>query len=103
MGHVPAVGAAQGRGGLLVWSSALTLMVLLAAAAALVPARGAMGAAVASLVAATAGVSVAIVGHHLFAGGAATLSGFVPRGGDFARIMQIPGALWRRLRRVHPA
>jgi len=95
--------AAQGRGGLLVWSSALTLVVLLAVAAALVPAHGAMGAAVASLLAATAGVAVAIVGHHRFAGGAATLSGFVPRGGDFARIVQIPRALWRRLRRGHSA
>ncbi|MDP9255656.1 MAG: hypothetical protein M3Q31_03745, partial [Actinomycetota bacterium] len=92
--------AAQGRGILLMWSSALTLIIMLALALALVPAHGAMGAAIASLIAAIVGVAVAIEGHRRFASGAASLVGFVPGLQDFGRIAMFPWAFWRRLRRA---
>jgi O-antigen/teichoic acid export membrane protein len=95
--------AAQGRGVLLTASSAVTLAVMLALAAILVPAHGAMGAAIASLAAGAAGVAVSVGGHHRFAEGSATRAGFVPRPGDFVRIVSLPWTLWRRPRGGGPA
>jgi O-antigen/teichoic acid export membrane protein len=90
--------AARGRGVLLMASSGLTLVVMIAFALVLVPAHGAMGASVASLIAAIAGAALAIEGHRRFADGGARLLGFVPTPAEFARIAQLPRDVWRRLR-----
>jgi len=89
--------AAQGRGSLLAVSSAATLVTMIALALVLVPAGGAMGAAVASLVSSVVGAVIAVGGHRRFAGGHGSLVGFVPGPADFGRIARLPQMLWRRL------
>lgn len=90
--------AAQGRGSLLMSSSALTLAVMLAIAIPLVPAYGAMGAAIASLAASVAGAATAVAGHRRFAGGTGSIAGFVPQASDLGRIIGLLRPIMRRLR-----
>jgi O-antigen/teichoic acid export membrane protein len=88
--------AAQGRGGLLALSCGVVLGTMIVVDLVLVPAYGGRGAAVGSVIATAVGTIVALAGHCRY-GADARLTGFIPRGADFLRIVDMARGIVRRV------